>query len=340
MKERNFLFDNAKAILITLVVVGHFADYYTPISDHMKILFFFIYLFHMPLFIFISGVFSKSAINGDRVKIERILSFLILYVGLKLSFYFIQRFVFLNEQAEFRLFIEGGLPWFMFAMAAWVALTYLLRNIKARYLLIFSIALALYVGFDKNVADMFVASRVIVYFPYFLMGYYLNAAQIANFVKTKWVMIGSWMMVVGTAVFVYLNIDRIYQYRFLLTGRNSYAHMENEFNAMLLRLFLYAFVVILSTSLLAITPKSKTFFSYIGSRTLQIYFLHHLILSIYMHFEINGLLSDYFPNQWLKIYLLLSFVLTWLLAFKWMEKPFGYISSLSFKSIQNTKKEP
>ena len=65
-KERVSLWDNAKFLLIFLVVLGHFADYYTKDSLNMRRLFLFIYLFHMPAFIFISGLFSKNTVNHKR----------------------------------------------------------------------------------------------------------------------------------------------------------------------------------------------------------------------------------------------------------------------------------
>ena len=60
MKERIALWDNLKFILIILVVIGHLADEFTAKSDVYKSVFLFIYTFHMPLFIFISGLFHSE----------------------------------------------------------------------------------------------------------------------------------------------------------------------------------------------------------------------------------------------------------------------------------------
>ena len=75
-KERIYLWDNIKFILIFLVVLGHFADFHTATSLNMRRLFFYIYIFHMPLFIFISGLFSKKTINEKKYK--KIFEYLIL----------------------------------------------------------------------------------------------------------------------------------------------------------------------------------------------------------------------------------------------------------------------
>jgi fucose 4-O-acetylase-like acetyltransferase len=57
---RDYLFDNLKFILIILVVFGHLIERYINQSIYLKVIFINIYLFHMPLFIFISGYFTKS----------------------------------------------------------------------------------------------------------------------------------------------------------------------------------------------------------------------------------------------------------------------------------------
>ena len=52
--------DNLKLFLIFTVVVGHISDLFYGSCSDMKGLFVFIYTFHMPAFIFISGYLSKK----------------------------------------------------------------------------------------------------------------------------------------------------------------------------------------------------------------------------------------------------------------------------------------
>ncbi len=56
---RNILLDNLKGFVIFTVVLGHTFEWYRPTSLLMKFTHDLIYQFHMPLFIFISGYFSK-----------------------------------------------------------------------------------------------------------------------------------------------------------------------------------------------------------------------------------------------------------------------------------------
>lgn len=58
--KRIYKWDNLKCFLIVMVVIGHFVNQYAPISNTMKSLSLFIYSFHMPLFIFLSGLLQKK----------------------------------------------------------------------------------------------------------------------------------------------------------------------------------------------------------------------------------------------------------------------------------------
>lgn len=65
LNARDLSFDYIKGVLIFLVVLGHVVTYipYSDFSDNW--LFTFIYSFHMPLFVFITGFFFASAKNAS-----------------------------------------------------------------------------------------------------------------------------------------------------------------------------------------------------------------------------------------------------------------------------------
>lgn len=59
MRKRDLYFDNLKGILISLVVFGHLIENFYFKSKFVEIVYTFIYTFHMPAFIFLSGLFFK-----------------------------------------------------------------------------------------------------------------------------------------------------------------------------------------------------------------------------------------------------------------------------------------
>ncbi len=59
VKERNLKLDNAKGILITLVVIGHMLLPIQGTTRGVTNFFYMIYAFHMPAFVFISGLLAQ-----------------------------------------------------------------------------------------------------------------------------------------------------------------------------------------------------------------------------------------------------------------------------------------
>lgn len=79
-KERDYFFDNIKAVLIFLVVLGHFL---LPIHEGGNVLVLIkrlIYVFHMPLFVFVSGYFSKRIYKDGKYNFKKILYLIKAYI--------------------------------------------------------------------------------------------------------------------------------------------------------------------------------------------------------------------------------------------------------------------
>lgn len=58
MRERLVYFDLLKLFAIYLVIIGHCVQYLLPTRPYDEPLYVYIYSFHMPLFMMISGFFS------------------------------------------------------------------------------------------------------------------------------------------------------------------------------------------------------------------------------------------------------------------------------------------
>lgn len=84
VKPRDYLFDNYKALLITLVIIGHFIEPCYQNNDFLYTLKWLIVSFHMPAFIFISGYFSKRELPLSII----IRKLLIPYIVYEFVYYF------------------------------------------------------------------------------------------------------------------------------------------------------------------------------------------------------------------------------------------------------------
>ena len=60
MKQRDSFFDNYKAFLILCVVLAHFLNHFKPDFEIANIIRIFVYFFHVPAFVFISGFCTQK----------------------------------------------------------------------------------------------------------------------------------------------------------------------------------------------------------------------------------------------------------------------------------------
>ena len=87
MGKRIALWDNLKLFLIFLVVLGHLTLQYFCSSQMFCTVTMVIYTFHMPAFVFISGLFSKKAINGETPPVKRSFSLKAVYLFVRVLNY-------------------------------------------------------------------------------------------------------------------------------------------------------------------------------------------------------------------------------------------------------------
>lgn len=343
MKEaagRISFYDNLKFILILLVVIGHFIQYQLD-SSYAKGIFLFIYSFHMPLFIFVTGFFAKRVISGPTNKrMNKIISYLLIYLIFKLLIFFTFRFV-IRQPYDFSLFVEAGSPWYLLATAIWIILATITKNIKPRYMLIFSVICCLLVGYESTITDQFALSRVFVFFPFFLLGYYLTFEQINNLVnklhqKTINILIAALTILVIFLVFVFFG-DSLYFIRGILTGRNPYflLHLPFDipFSGLILRFLWLLYNILIAIVIFALIPRRKIFITKLGSRTLQVYVLQYFVTTILNYSFISVILKNTFGDYNVLVLILLGIITALILSVKIIGKPFNKIMSLNYQKL-------
>lgn len=298
-KMRSDIYDNAKFFLIFAVVLGHFADWYASDSWQMKSLYFFIYSFHMPAFIWISGLFSKKSIQEKRY--ARVFSYLVLYFLIKVCMFLSKR-LFLGE-GEFSLFSEDHVPWFAFALAVFFLITVWIQNISPMYCMVFFIAVGCFAGYDAELGDTLVLSRILVYYPFYLAGYYLDPERIAVWSRKIWVRIMGWITLAALAYISLFHIEAVYWLRPLLTGRNPFVNLkEYAPYGGIFRFVYYIAVFCIVFSILAVVPAKKRFFTRMGRNTLPVYAFHHSLIYAFYGLGGEGLLcflTPWMPHIWI-----------------------------------------
>jgi fucose 4-O-acetylase-like acetyltransferase len=328
-------FDNIKFLLIMLVVMGHFIDECTDVSDVYRSIFVFIYSFHMPLFFVVSGYFHRDKNIKNKVIFYIMMGFtakMIVAAG-KL---FIK-----GETPKVELFSDKGFPWFMFVMAFYVLISYALRDVNRKGLLVFAVLLACLAGYDSGVGDFLYVSRIIVFYPFYLVGMLLNDRRFMekltelkipeNRFRMRCLVAVSVASIVIWAYLCFCRLDRVYIMRWMFTGRNSFsvksAYLPYGF---IYRLVAYTISTVLCFAVICLLPDVKIpGFTVFGANTLQIYLWHKTMVYILIKANVDQMLQTTAGGKIL--WLLLAVLTCYLLNLKVFAYPGRWIQRLAWQ---------
>ena len=289
-KERDYFFDNVKAVLMFLVVLGHLL---LPIHGEsiLVVVKRLIYVFHMPLFVFVSGYFAKTFYKNGRYNYRKILylakAYLVFVVAIQLVYVAsgYQRF------SQINLFSQSGAPWYLFAMIAWYLTIPVVRGRRPAFILVLSLVLALAAGFFREIGDFLCLSRILVFGPFFYLGYYMEHEHMQQLLQRRYrrVVIPAAGLIAGGILLFGQQLDDPLS---MVYENFSYYELENVGSGLLVRLMLLLAACILSWALLFFVPQRKTRISAIGQNTMPVYMLHRILRDILMFAGIYEYVED------------------------------------------------
>lgn len=308
--------DNVKAVLIILVVIGHMMKSDLELSGFSSKLYYFIYLFHMPAFIFVSGMFSKSTI--EKKNYDRVFSFFLLYLLIKFLSYFSTLIIVGKDTV--RMFTETGAAWYALALAVYYLLTMFLRRYSRGFVLVLSIVMGCAAGYCKDIGNFLALSRIFTFYPFFLMGYYIKPSQLLGWTEKRKVKLASAVVLAAFFALAMRFAQELAWTVSLLKGNSAYtklAYLAEWGGA--LRLAQYIVGVLLTFCVIAVVPRRRSRFSYIGQRTRAIYALHWLLINIFY----NGLQGEIWAKEvWHAHYQMVYIVVAVLISVLLSWKPF------------------
>lgn len=171
--ERVYFFDHLKLFLIFCVVLAHYSRVcgsFTPDSP-MGFVYITAFSFIMQGFLFISGYFSK---NPEKCRKTAVKAFLIPFLVLSVILQSLKWFLMGPESVD--LLVPAMALWYLLALFVYrFFLVYLLR---IPFLLPLSVGAALLAGTVSEIGAELSLSRIICFFPFFLLGYYTDKAMI------------------------------------------------------------------------------------------------------------------------------------------------------------------
>lgn len=257
--NRSAYWDNMKGVLMLLVVFAHILFQLQDYSDTINSTVDYIYMFHMPAFVFISGFFGKSERSHS---FESIIKLVFLFFIFNSIIGFIYGFKSLLQP----MFSY----WYLIALIAWRLTAHHIAKFKDINLILFIIAL--FAGFYSSIDNTFSAARIIGFYPFYMSGYLLSAEKSDKLCRKKYTkkLLSGSLCLIGSAVLMYIG----YHFFYYTDNALQMAAYEDSVDAFG-RIVLYVIAFLAIYALRCFTPQNKIpFITMFGRNSLWIYVFH------------------------------------------------------------------
>lgn len=257
IKMREAQYCNMKLLLIFLVIYGHLIEPQINQNMIISIQYRSIYLFHIPAFAFLSGLFIKDC----RFCAMQLKKTVLLYSGLQIL-------MFVCSGGTIDLLSPCWILWYLMSLSCWLCFALgWLKFLKGKgriVILVASIMVGCIAGYVSFIDRSFSLSRTLVFFPYFWLGTIFNR-------KTEWIK----YRFVATIVLVFGILIAILSGNALTAGFLYHATPYGTVqNGAILRLACYIIGVSAIIFLLAWIPDRRFLFTKAGADTMPAYILH------------------------------------------------------------------
>lgn len=275
---RDPLWDTARWVAITLVVVGHSIE--VPNTNNLAWgLYLTIYSFHMPLFAFVSGRFAKADALGRRdgaVLLRQLIAPYIIFQTL----WAVWALPWRDGDFSLNLAAPYWHLWFLVALVVWRLTIPIFA--ATRWPVTLSIVVACASGYWASIGLIGAMSRTLVFLPFFVAGWAWHqrghTARFLLVVRSIPARLTALALMVGTAVAAveYADWTRTELLRKWAQGEWSYARLGHTdwWPPALERLAVIAFAFAMIAAVLALCPRGEFFVSAWGRRTMTVYMIH------------------------------------------------------------------
>ncbi|WP_224273205.1 acyltransferase family protein [Nocardioides lacusdianchii] len=268
--------DNVKMVLVTLVVVGH-AIGLVEESAGSHWVYDFIYLWHIPAFVFVSGYLSKS-FEWDRRRLKSLVYTLAIpYLLFEPALFYYRREV-AGEGVEYPLWlIPHWTMWYLIVLLMWRLITPILK--RHWLFLPLSVVVSLLGGLWND--DTLMIPRFLGLLPFFVLGLHLKPRHLHR-LDDVWVRVAAVPTLIGIGVMaVYTDI---WSDTALLWYDTGYAEIPID-NEIVFQTRLTVMMVGLLGTFAAISlipRRSLGWFTTMGTASLVIYLFHGFVIKTFL----------------------------------------------------------
>lgn len=288
-KERVAYLDNARYWVMLLVVIGHTLTQFVAI-DSARAVYVWIYAFHMPFFVLISGYTARHYV-GDFRQVRRIVSTLVIpYLIVETSLQLITRH-YQNEPDHLMILSPQWLAWFMAALFIWRLTTPIWRALK--HPITISIMISLTVGLIE-IPNVLSLPKVLGFLPFYVIGLHMNRERFERLADVR-IRVASASLLILSLIICYFYSDS-WETDWLLWKQR---YDENPLNAtpwegILQRSELLVIGLVLTFAALSLIPRGRSLTTVLGGRTFYCYLIHgFIILILKLQFDVFDSIEKY-----------------------------------------------
>lgn len=239
----------------------------------------------MPLFVFITGYFSKS------VTLKKFLKTLCQFIPIYLLFQSVH--LLLNDNMSLiRYVVPEWSLWYIVSLILWRASILIIKSkkIKPLHVILIAILTAPLSGFIPY-GSVFSIARVIGFYPFFILGYSCTSQHITKIRNTNKILPWMYICLIFSAIIIlreHIDITLIQMKWEYVTVKYCIG------TSVALRILFYPVATFLVLSILSVLSNLKMNFTY-GNNTLPIYLYHTIIIKVILiyYFIPNNIFTSF-----------------------------------------------
>nr|WP_271804606.1 acyltransferase family protein [Clostridium paraputrificum] len=270
IKTRDYYFDNLKAFLIIFVIIGNSLEHAQPSCLNTHYFLLVLYMFHMPLFTFVSGYFCTKS---KRTTQEKVIKIFKIYLGVQIFYFLLNKFVF-SSSLTLEFFTPQWTMWYLLSLIFWYILSDYIKD-KKKWLIL-SLIVSLAIGFDDSVGSYASVSRTFFFLPYFVAGMMFKKEYLEKLKNYRIHLLLSSIVVLF--VLYLLKDGTMLELLFEYTKYGFY--YDNRLFPFFIRIFHYIGSFILGGLILSFIPSKATKLHTIGQNSLIMYICHGAVIKL------------------------------------------------------------